>query len=307
MAQEMYSTHHNITLRDITSENLREILKLEVSSNQTAFVAPNAVSVAQAHFTETAWFKGIYAEGEPVGFVMLDDDSKNASYYLWRFMIDQRYQGKGYGKDALSFVVEYVKSRPGAQKILTSCVPGAEGPEAFYVKFGFKATGDFEEDEKVYAFALEAKKTEDESTIEVDVHEDTVGLTREFEFREELPNADALYALYDLLDWNAFLNISPEMLLKAMKGSYKALFVYSGDHLVGTGRLVSDGVINAYFCGLGVHPEFRNLGIGEEISRRLLEIGELEGLIVQLFCDEKLATYYERFGCKSFAVGMKRR
>jgi diamine N-acetyltransferase len=84
-----------ITLREITEDNLREVLKLNVSEVQNQFVAPNPVSVAQAYFKrERAWFRGIYADDTAVGFVMLHDDSREAIYFLWRFMIDERYQGK---------------------------------------------------------------------------------------------------------------------------------------------------------------------------------------------------------------------
>ena len=112
-----------ITLREITKENLSQILDLKVSKEQENFVASNAVSIAQAHFyPEIAWFRAIYADETPVGFIMLEDDPTNFTYSLWRFMIDARFQNCGFGQRALELAIKYVKTRPGAKVLFTSCV-----------------------------------------------------------------------------------------------------------------------------------------------------------------------------------------
>ncbi|EKQ68254.1 acetyltransferase, ribosomal protein N-acetylase [Leptolyngbyaceae cyanobacterium JSC-12] len=137
-----------VTLREITKENLRDILRLKVAPNQEQFVAPNAVSIAEAHFApEVAWFRAIYAGDVPVGFLMLEDDVVQRQYFLWRFMIDERYQGRGYGRKALELFFEHVRTRPGATVVDTSCVPAEGGPGPFYEKMGFVYTGEKEGDE----------------------------------------------------------------------------------------------------------------------------------------------------------------
>ena len=107
-----------VTLHDVTKENLHEILNLEVTPSQKQFVAPNAVSIAQAYFDrEIAWFRAIYADETPVGFVMLSDDASKAEYFLWRLMIDARYQKFGFAKQAMLQLFDYVRTRPGAKEI----------------------------------------------------------------------------------------------------------------------------------------------------------------------------------------------
>jgi diamine N-acetyltransferase len=139
-----------VTLREITKETLRDILNLKVAKHQEQFVASNAVSIAQAHFEpEAAWFRAIYANEIPVGFLMLDDDPANEEYFLWRFMIDARFQGRGFGKRALELLIEHVKTRPGAKALFTSCVPSEGSPCPFYEKMGFVYTGDVDEGELV--------------------------------------------------------------------------------------------------------------------------------------------------------------
>ena len=118
-----------VSLREVTSDTLRDVLRLKVSPEQERFVAPNAVSIAQAYFhRDNAWFRAIYAGDTPVGFVMVEDLPDKASYHLWRFMIDARYQGLGFGRRALELLMEHVRTRPGATHLSLSCVPADDGP-----------------------------------------------------------------------------------------------------------------------------------------------------------------------------------
>ncbi|MFX0041509.1 MAG: GNAT family N-acetyltransferase [Candidatus Hodarchaeota archaeon] len=138
-----------ITLKKITKYNLISILQLDVKPEQKNLVAPNAVSIAQAHFNKDAWFRAIYADNMLIGFVMISDSSlkfKNnpkhrPSYFLWRFMIDAKYQGKGYGKKAMELIINHVKSRPKAKEFLLSHSKSDGNAGQFYKKLGFKYTG----------------------------------------------------------------------------------------------------------------------------------------------------------------------
>ncbi len=120
-----------------------------------------------------------------------------------------------------------------------------------------------------------------------------------------LPTERELFSLYECLGWNDFLQLSQEQLLKAMEQSWYSVYTYHQEKLIGTGRIVSDGIINAYLCGLGVDPNYRNKGIGTEISKRLVEYCKSSNLHIQFFCEEKLLTYYENMGFEVFAIGMK--
>ena len=126
-----------IILKDITKENLESIIDLDVSKRQRNQVAPNSVSIAQGHYSNSAWFKGIFNNNVPIGFVMLDLFTEEKKCFLWRFMIDEKYQGKGYGKIALTQVIDYVKSLKVFDEIKTSYVPAENDAEGFYKSFGF--------------------------------------------------------------------------------------------------------------------------------------------------------------------------
>ena len=131
-----------INLRDITKKNLFSIIDLNVSEDQKDQVASNSVSIAQAHYSKSAWFKGIFNNDIAVGFVMLDLIKEENKCFLWRFMIDEKYQGKGYGKIALNQVINYIKSLKVFDEIKTSYVPTENSAEGFYKNFGFTESED---------------------------------------------------------------------------------------------------------------------------------------------------------------------
>ncbi len=138
------------------------ILQLNVKPEQKNLVAPNAVSIAQAYFYKDAWFRAIYADNKPIGFVMISDTSlkhksnpnHQPSYSLWRFMIDGKYQGNGYGKEAMNLIIDHVKSRPNAKELFLSHSKKDGHAGEFYKKCGFEYTGSEIGDEAVMRLEL---------------------------------------------------------------------------------------------------------------------------------------------------------
>lgn len=143
-----------VSLREITSDTLYSIIKLKVKPEQEQFVANNSNSIAEAYFEPKAWIRAIYSGETPVGFLMLFDNPDEPEYYLWRFMIDSRYQRMGYGRQAMNLLIEHVRTRPNATRLLTSYSPGEGTPEPFYAGLGFVNTGEVMDDENVMELIL---------------------------------------------------------------------------------------------------------------------------------------------------------
>ena len=51
----------SVELREITSETVRQVTALAVAPDQEGYVAPNAISIAEAYFEPKAWFRAIAA------------------------------------------------------------------------------------------------------------------------------------------------------------------------------------------------------------------------------------------------------
>ena len=84
----------------------------------------------------------------------LSDEPAKPEYYLWRFMIDARYQRHGFGRQAIGLLVDHVRARPAATELLTSCVPGEGSPRPFYEGLGFTYTGRDDDGEQELRLAL---------------------------------------------------------------------------------------------------------------------------------------------------------
>lgn len=154
----------SVALREITDDNRDAVLALAVSEEQSTYVADVAQSLRDAvDYPEAkAWYRAVYHDDEPVGFVMIsdgitsDDPTLLGPYFLWRLLIDQRFQGRGYGRGALDLIVEHVRTRPDARELLVSHVVGPASPRPFYEAYGFVPTGPVHEGEPVLALALQS-------------------------------------------------------------------------------------------------------------------------------------------------------
>ncbi len=160
LAPERGAARPVVTLREVTARTVRAVTDLRVAALQQSYVASNAVSIAQAYFHPEAWFRAVYVDDTPVGFVMLEDPTLLTDWIgpaqvgLWRFMIDERHQGRGIGRIALRLVLEHVRSRPGQSKLRTSCVLGPHSPIGFYERCGFRRTGEFDDAEEILELPL---------------------------------------------------------------------------------------------------------------------------------------------------------
>jgi diamine N-acetyltransferase len=151
-----------VTLNEITQDNRAAVMDLRVSPDQEDFVAGVADSLREAAESPEArpWYRAVYAECRPVGFVMLaenvppGDERYPWRYFLWRLLIDERFQGKGYGRATLDALVAWLRSRPGADALFTSAVPGQSSPVTFYEHYGFERTGEIFDGEIVLKLDL---------------------------------------------------------------------------------------------------------------------------------------------------------
>jgi len=144
-----------ITLRKITKGNIWDILTLEVEESQKKLVATNAVSLAQAYVSPEAVPYAIYYEETPVGFVMYCLDREDNEYWIWRLMIDRRYQARGYGYDAMLQVLHEIRKDPSKNKVYLGVEPKGVGSKKLYTKLGFRETGKIMDGEEIWMLQLE--------------------------------------------------------------------------------------------------------------------------------------------------------
>ncbi|WP_058300485.1 GNAT family N-acetyltransferase [Gorillibacterium timonense] len=137
-----------VRLEKITRDNYRECLDLKVKEDQHNFVSPNVLSLAKAYvYYDKVMPFAIYADHLMVGFIMLRFNEEYNHYFIWQFMIDERYQSKGYGSKALGLAIEWVKKESDCSEIVTTYIVGNENVRELYLKHGFQQMGEMADDE----------------------------------------------------------------------------------------------------------------------------------------------------------------
>ena len=157
-------------LEKINGSNVWDILKLAVSESQKNYVAANDISIIEAYTAIAgngyAFPFGIYDDEKPVGFLMIGFDVDDywtdapeiarGNYNLWRLMIDQAWQNRGYGKQAVQLALDFIKSMPcgKAEYCWLSSEPENEEARQLYQSFGFAETGEMDGDERIAVLRL---------------------------------------------------------------------------------------------------------------------------------------------------------
>jgi len=154
-----------IELRKITSDNFEECIRLDLTKEQWKYIASNAYSLSEAYalLNDGKYIPmpyAIYNDNIMIGFIMAvyqpidedDPDDDENVYYLPRLMIDKRYQGNGYGKEAMLKMIEIMKTFPygEAEAVVLSCSRENTVAYELYKSLGFIDTGEFDESGDVY-------------------------------------------------------------------------------------------------------------------------------------------------------------
>ena len=140
-----------IELRDVTDANRDAVEAIHAGPAEGRFVSSVADSIEEAaeHPEGSPWYRAVYVEGEPVGFVMLSWDVTPkppdiiGPWFLWKLIVDERHQGRGIGRATVEEVVRLIRAE-GAKELFTSHVVAEGGPDGFYERLGFVPTGLFD-------------------------------------------------------------------------------------------------------------------------------------------------------------------
>lgn len=142
-----------IVLKNIDTDNFNQVLKLKVSKEQDNFVASNTYSIAQAKVQPECDPLAIYDNETLVGFIMYCMDSDDKEYWIYRLMIDQKYQGQGYGRKAMEVLIAKIQEDKEHHMIYISFEPENVVAKALYESMGFVADGRILSDEIVYCLS----------------------------------------------------------------------------------------------------------------------------------------------------------
>ena len=274
----------NLHLEKINADNFLALYDLEVSEEQKQFVASNRFSMAEAYARlsngQFVQCFGIIDGDTPVGFAMIGHDveeegspeSVNKCYLLWRFMIGQQYQRRGYGRDALHLLLDWVLTFPDgpSERFSTTYEPNNEAAKHLYTSFGFIPTGekdcDDEEDaEDVAVLPLTDRmakeiKEQKEKLMEQENLKNDLRIEREEDVSKYLPEIDRE-------------EVAPEIIEALSENDEDFYTIFCREKAVGLSCIVpddEDGYLFVY-----IFQPYRGKGYGHLAAahgeRRLLE------------------------------------
>lgn len=152
-----------ISLCEVTRENWWVALRLAVHPEQQRFVADYApiaaIALAKAYIQPggLTWTPyAFYIAGEMIGFTTLAyEPGSSENYWLCHFFIDHRYQGQGYGKQALRLFLQFFREwHPQCEALQLTVHPENEHARHLYESAGFQPTGAELDHEPVYRIKL---------------------------------------------------------------------------------------------------------------------------------------------------------
>jgi ribosomal protein S18 acetylase RimI-like enzyme len=96
---------------------------------------------------------------------------------------------------------------------------------------------------------------------------------------------------------------TPDQLRRSFENSHATCIAYAGGHIIGTARVLSDGVCNAYLIDVWTYTPCRNRGVARTMIESLL--AKLSGQHVYTFTDDVVA-FYKRLGFIERPTGLER-
>jgi len=130
-----------IQFKEVTIENFWDCVSLEVHQNQSEFVTTNAVSIAQSKVQPECIPLIVYNDDLMIGFVMYCIDEDDSEYWIYRMMIDKKYQSKGYGNKTLDMLIQLIKKDTTRNKIYLGVHKESLAAVKLYQNFGFEFDG----------------------------------------------------------------------------------------------------------------------------------------------------------------------
>lgn len=142
-----------IRLEDIDAGNWR--VPLSVSKGQEQYVASTTTILARAYAYRNARSQAllICEDDTPVGMVLYHDEDSLDAYIFSEMLIDEQFQGKGYGTAATKLVLDRMKKDGRYHKVVLCYIEGNDTAKKLYEQFGFVET-DRDEDEIVMELLL---------------------------------------------------------------------------------------------------------------------------------------------------------
>ncbi|MCE5195799.1 MAG: GNAT family N-acetyltransferase [Negativicutes bacterium] len=139
-----------IRFREIDRENLQQVIRLKVMEEQKSFVASNLFSIAEAKAEPECVPLAVFHDETAIGFVMYCLEPQQKEYWIYRVMIDEKYQSQGFGRRVMQMLIYRIQQDLAYHKIYISFAPDNLRAKSLYESLGFKPDGRLIDGELIY-------------------------------------------------------------------------------------------------------------------------------------------------------------
>ena len=287
-----------VSLIEINEENWMDFAGLSVDEKQKHYLASNIGILARGYVYRNSRAKvtGIVADGKPVGLAMVRDmDDEPACYELQQFMIDQNYQGRGYGSEALTLILGSLEKERKYDRVEV-CVK-TEDAQAIHVyeKAGFVDTGYIDDDVPdscILAYRLEGKSDQREASgiriIRVEDPAEKQRISRTI--LEALP------------DWFGIPEAREQYISESAGQPFFA--AYDPENPIGFLCLKETGKETVELCVMGVLKEYHRSGIGRKLFERARETAGQAGYTFMQVKTVQVGRYAEYDATNQFYLSL---
>ena len=115
------------------------VLNIEVDVQQKSFVS-STKEIIELHQNETHTTRllTIHLKERTIGCCLIRINEEHENVFIWQFIIDEKYQNKHYGSDALKQVIDWIYSNENYKTIITTTRSNNAIASKFFIKIGFK-------------------------------------------------------------------------------------------------------------------------------------------------------------------------
>lgn len=145
-----------IRIKEIDASNINEVRRIRVKEHQRSFIETVDECLKEAAVYEQWCPVAIYNDEKLVGFAMYGAFGKSPDTWIDRIIIDEKSQGKGFGKLAMKELIKIVTEKYNVNTVYLSFVEGNDVARKLYENLGFNFTGEYDpEGELIYRYDLE--------------------------------------------------------------------------------------------------------------------------------------------------------
>ncbi len=138
-----------LSISPLSPSNFETIVAIKVSDDQSNFVAPNVLSIAQSKVWNYLVPAAIELNGTPIGFVLYGEDPNTRRVYIVRLMFAPKFQQKGHGSATVRLLLLKLQQVYSCSEVYVSLMPDNLASQRLFRSLGFLPTGETDEDGEI--------------------------------------------------------------------------------------------------------------------------------------------------------------